>query len=350
MDNRETSCRNRHYPQGGRKKRKRPSAYGDSRNRRDAGKRKNGNKAAWNHEKRERSKGLSTVKMTNAFQVRIRLSYRDLVYLPAEKKGHPDMHNASETELIELLKDTIEDLKKENESLKEEKAGFLAQIQELQQTTVNLNETVEYLKRKLFGRSREKQEDPDQMKFDFFNEAEAEADPSVPEPTEEEVIEVHRGDDDAEEIQQRHEEGDDLLVPEPEERSLKRGEQEEERGADEEVEADLRHVPVLVVRPGVEQREGAAPGEPCEEVRQGSPREERNARAVLHEHEREHDGQEDGDEVLRAHVLSDVDVEGDQADVVDARCRQPADETVLSLGRKLHAITSVPGCLGQPSI
>ena len=99
------------------------------------------------------------------------------------------MHNASETELIELLKDTIEYLKKENESLKEEKAGFLAQIQELQQTTVNLNETVEYLKRKLFGRSREKQEDPDQMKFDFFNEAEAEADPSVPEPTEEEVIE-----------------------------------------------------------------------------------------------------------------------------------------------------------------
>ena len=189
MDNRETSCRNRHYPQGGRKKRKRPSAYGDSRNRRDAGKRKNGNKAAWNHEKRERSKGLSTVKMTNAFQVRIRLSYRDLVYLPAEKKGHPDMHNASETELIELLKDTIEYLKKENESLKEEKAGFLAQIQEPQQTTVNLNETVEYLKRKLFGRSREKQEDPDQMKFDFFNEAEAEADPSVPEPTEEEVIE-----------------------------------------------------------------------------------------------------------------------------------------------------------------
>ena len=70
------------------------------------------------------------------------------------------MHNASETELIELLKDTIEYLKKENESLKEEKAGFLAQIQELQQTTVNLNETVEYLKRKLFGRSREKQEDP----------------------------------------------------------------------------------------------------------------------------------------------------------------------------------------------
>ena len=31
------------------------------------------------------------------------------------------MHNASETELIELLKDTIEYLKKENESLKEEK-------------------------------------------------------------------------------------------------------------------------------------------------------------------------------------------------------------------------------------
>ena len=67
--------------------------------------------------------------MTNAFQVRIRLSYRDLVYLPAEKKGHPDMHNASETELIELLKDTIEYLKKENESLKEEKAEAVRAFQ-----------------------------------------------------------------------------------------------------------------------------------------------------------------------------------------------------------------------------
>lgn len=94
----------------------------------------------------------------------------------------------NETELIQLLKDTIEYLKKENESLRKANEEQTGQIRELTQTVANLNETVEYLKRKLFGTSREKKNDefPDQLSF--FNEAEKEADPNVPEPTEEELI------------------------------------------------------------------------------------------------------------------------------------------------------------------
>lgn len=97
------------------------------------------------------------------------------------------MGTANETELVQLLKETIAYLKKENESLRKANGELLGQIQELNQTAANLNETIEYLKRKLFGTSREKQEeDPDQLSF--FNEAEKEADPNVPEPTEEEVV------------------------------------------------------------------------------------------------------------------------------------------------------------------
>ena len=97
------------------------------------------------------------------------------------------MGASSETELAGLLKDTIEYLKQENESLRKTNGELLGQIQELNQTVANLNETVEYLKRKLFGKSREKQDvDPNQISF--FDEAEKEADPNIPEPTEEEVI------------------------------------------------------------------------------------------------------------------------------------------------------------------
>jgi len=53
----------------------------------------------------------------------------------------------------------------------------------------NLNETVEYLKKKLFGTSREKTAETEgQLDFPFFDEAEKEADPSAKEPTAEETI------------------------------------------------------------------------------------------------------------------------------------------------------------------
>ena len=97
------------------------------------------------------------------------------------------MGTSNGTELVQLLKDTIEYLKKENENLRKTNGELMERIQELNQTAANLNETVEYLKRKLFGTSRERQED-DPNQLSFFNEAEKEADPAVPEPKEEEVV------------------------------------------------------------------------------------------------------------------------------------------------------------------
>ena len=70
----------------------------------------------------------------------------------------------------------------------EKNASLQATITELNGTVANLNETVAYLKNKLFGHSREKTPDPDQLTLDFFNEAEKEADPSLPEPKIEETV------------------------------------------------------------------------------------------------------------------------------------------------------------------
>lgn len=69
------------------------------------------------------------------------------------------------------------------------------QIAQLNQTIANLNETIEYLKKQLFAPSSEKSKSgekdiPGQMSLaEVFNEAEAEANPAVKEPTLEEAVE-----------------------------------------------------------------------------------------------------------------------------------------------------------------
>ncbi len=89
-------------------------------------------------------------------------------------------------ELIQLLKDSLEQSKEMNKYLKQQNDDKEKQIQNLTQTIANLNETVEYLKDKIFGASSEKIKVVDEVSPDqqsLFNEAEAVADPSVPEPT-----------------------------------------------------------------------------------------------------------------------------------------------------------------------
>ena len=95
--------------------------------------------------------------------------------------------------LIQLQKETIESLRQlvDSQRLTIEllTKNHEEQTAQLNQTIANLNETVEYLKKKLFVSSSEKAKKdgfPGQM--DLFNEAEAVADPSVPEPTLEEVV------------------------------------------------------------------------------------------------------------------------------------------------------------------
>ena len=88
--------------------------------------------------------------------------------------------------LIQLQKETIESLRLTIAQMKKSNKEEIAQ---LNQTIANLNETIEYLKKKLFAPSSEKTkkaEIPGQLHL--FNEAEATADPSAPEPTLEEAV------------------------------------------------------------------------------------------------------------------------------------------------------------------
>ena len=88
-------------------------------------------------------------------------------------------------ELLKEYEERIAQLLRDNEALQKTNDQLLEQTRELNQNVANLTETVEYLTRKLFGKSREKTEDPNQL--NFFNEAEVTADEASPEPSVEEV-------------------------------------------------------------------------------------------------------------------------------------------------------------------
>ena len=89
--------------------------------------------------------------------------------------------------LLQLQKETIESLRQLVESqrltIEQMSKSHEEQTAQLNQTIANLNETVEYLKKKLFASSSEKSnKDVFPGQINLFNEAEAAADPSVPEP------------------------------------------------------------------------------------------------------------------------------------------------------------------------
>ena len=95
--------------------------------------------------------------------------------------------------LIQLQKETIESLRQlvdsQRRTIEQMARSHEEQTAQLNQTIANLNETVEYLKKKLFASSSEKtKKDTFPGQMDLFNEAEAAADPSVPEPTLEEAV------------------------------------------------------------------------------------------------------------------------------------------------------------------
>lgn len=84
-------------------------------------------------------------------------------------------------ELIKTLKETNEYLRSENEKL-------LKQMSELNQNIANLQETIDYLKRKLYGTSSERSSKDVPGQMTLFNETEMTADETVPEPTAEEAV------------------------------------------------------------------------------------------------------------------------------------------------------------------
>ena len=90
--------------------------------------------------------------------------------------------------LMQLQKETIESLRQLVDSqrltIEQMTKSHEEQTAQLNQTIANLNETVEYLKKKLFASSSEKtKKDEFPGQIHLFNEAEAAADSSVPEPT-----------------------------------------------------------------------------------------------------------------------------------------------------------------------
>ncbi len=111
----------------------------------------------------------------------------------SEKKRWFPMPQSEMEALIQLQKETIESLRQlvDSQRLTIEQMAKSHEMQtaQLNQTITNLNETVEYLKKKLFASSSEKtKKDAFPGQLDLFNEAEAAADPSVPEPTLEEAV------------------------------------------------------------------------------------------------------------------------------------------------------------------
>lgn len=111
----------------------------------------------------------------------------------SEKKGGFLMPQSEMETLIQLQRETIESLRQLADSqrltIEQMAISHKEQTAQLNQTIANLNETVEYLKKKLFASSSERSKKdvfPGQM--DLFNEAEATMDPSVPKPTLEEAV------------------------------------------------------------------------------------------------------------------------------------------------------------------
>ena len=154
------------------------------------------------------------------------------------------------------------------------------------------------------------------------------------------VDELDEGHDDADEIQQRHQGGYGLVPAQAEKGRLQRGQQHKEGGADEKVIADQGHIPALLISPGVEQREGSAPEEPCQKIRQGGFGKQGDAAAVLHEYQGGDDRHQDGHEILCPHILPYVDVEGDETDEIGSCGQEPADEIVLAGSGDLHGLSS----------
>ena len=152
------------------------------------------------------------------------------------------------------------------------------------------------------------------------------------------VGDLRERDQEGGDVEQPHESRDDARVADAEKRGGKRGKQDDFCRADEEVVANFRSVPVLCVRPRVEQRERHAPRDPRDEIRRHGEGEERHARRVRQQRERRDDGHERRHEVACAHVLPDIDIEGDEADEVNACRRQPADDIVLARSGNRHVI------------
>lgn len=103
------------------------------------------------------------------------------------------MNNQARDFLLIELKDTILNLRKTIESLNETIANQQKSLEEKEEKNAKLQEQVDFLTKKLFGKSSEKKPFPGQYSFfESFDEAENTADPNASEPfdSEEDTTEV----------------------------------------------------------------------------------------------------------------------------------------------------------------
>ena len=129
--------------------------------------------------------------MTKEKAGQIRQNKRNAVEYKHHKERRKKGLENIKDQLIKTLTEALEIQKQTNELLLKQNAALQEKIDKMEVTIANQNETIEYLKRKIFGRTSEKTSapDPNQMTiFDFFNEAEKEANPNEPEPTAEQFI------------------------------------------------------------------------------------------------------------------------------------------------------------------
>ena len=113
------------------------------------------------------------------------------------------MDSSAQEILFRELKDTILQLNRTIDELKATISALQARIEQQNaqiasqaQELANNRETIEYLRGQIYGKSSEKHKsvDPNQLSIDdFFNEAEKEFDPGVPEPDAQDIIvKAHR--------------------------------------------------------------------------------------------------------------------------------------------------------------
>ena len=125
-------------------------------------------------------------------------------------------------------------------------------------------------------------------------------------------------------------------VSEVKEDAAECGEHEHIGRPDEEVIVDQRTVPRLLIRPSIEERERHAPEHAGNHRPDHAAREERNARAVLHEHEDSEERDKRGEKILRAHVLPHIDITRDECQEIHARRRRMANPFIRPLRREIH--------------
>ena len=109
-------------------------------------------------------------------------------------------------------------------------------------------------------------------------------------------------------------------MPEPQERAAERGERDHQRRPDQKIIVDQRLVPVLMIGPHIEQRERQTPEQPRHHCPKHPAREQGHTQPILQQHKDNKDRNDRGKKILRAHVLSHIDIGGNQCQEIGT-CR-----------------------------